>query len=152
MFNTRHIKGNYVRQTDNINSSLLEETPNEYEIKPRIREYREKNPKVAIVDRSKEKQEQIQNYLKQLEENKRELEKYIENGKIIVKELPIVKSNIRKVLLKWISKAVLMPNRQITIEDGRRIKLIYPQNGERCVLKCEDGDLEMPAFELEFLE
>ena len=37
MFNTRHIKGNFVRDTDSINSSLIEEKSNEYEVKPRIR-------------------------------------------------------------------------------------------------------------------
>lgn len=151
MFNTRHIKGNYVRETDSINSSLLEEVPNEYEIKPRIREYREKMPKIAIIDKTKEKQEQIEKYLKQIEESQKEIEKYIKNNKIDIKELPIIKSNFRKILLKWISKAGTMNNKQITIEDGRKIKLIYPQNGERCTLNCEDGDLEMPAFELEFI-
>lgn len=152
MFNTRHTKGNYVRETDSINSSLLEEKPNEYEIKPRIREYREKLPKVAIKDKTKEKQEQIQKYLKQLEKNQREIEKYIKDGKIDIKNLPTIRSNFRKTLLQWVSKASQMPNKQITIENGQKIKLIYPQNKERCTLKCEDGDLEMPAFELEFLE
>lgn len=152
MFNTRHIKGNYIRQTDSINSSLLEEISNEYEVKPRVREYREKNPKIAIVDRSKEKQEHIQNYLKQLQESQKEIQQYIKDGKVTIKELPVVKSNVRKTLLKWISKAGLMNGKQITIEDGRKVKLIYPQNGERCVLKCEDGNLEMPAFELQFIE
>lgn len=152
MFNTRHIKGNYVRETDSINSSLLEETPNEHEIKPRIREYREKLPKIAITDKTKEKQEQIQKYLKQVEENQKEIEKYIKDGKINIKNLPIIKSNFRKTLLKWISKAGVMADKQITIENGRKIKLIYPQNKERCILKCEDGDLEMPAFELQFIE
>lgn len=152
MFNTRHIKGNYVRETDSINSSLLEEISNEYEIKPRIREYREKMPKVAIVDKTKEKQEYIEKYLKELEENRKEIEKYIIDGKITMKTLPTVKTNVRKTLLKWVSKAGLMANKQITIEDGRKIKLVYPQNGERCTLKCEDGTLEMPAFELVFLE
>lgn len=152
MFNTRHIKGNYVRETDSINSSLLEETSNEYEVKPRIREYREKQSKVAIVDKTKEKQEQIEKYFKQLEEERRELEKYIKDGKIDIKSLPEIKSNFRKTLLKWISKAGQMQNHEIVIEDGRKIKLIYPQNKERCILKCEDGNLEMPAFELEFIE
>lgn len=152
MFNTRHIKGNYVRQTDSINSSLLEEQPNEYEVKPHIREYREKLPKVAIVDKTKEKEEQIQNYLKQIEENRKEMQKYVKDGKIDIKQLPIVKTDVRKTLLKWISKAGIMADKQIIIEDGRKIKLIYPQNNERCVLKCEDGNLEMPAFELQFLE
>jgi len=149
MFNTRHTKGNYVRQTDSINSSLIEEQSNEYEIKPRIREYREKQPKVAITDKSKEKQIQIEKYLKQLEEERKEIERYIENGKIDIKKLPIIKSSFRKTLLKWISKANQTQNKQIIIEDGRKIKLVYPQNEERCVLECEDGRLEMPAFVLE---
>lgn len=152
IFNTRHIKGNYVRETDSINSSLLEETPNEYEVKPRIREYKEKLPKVAIQDKTKEKQEQIQKYLKQIEENQKEIEKYIKDGKIDIKNLPIIKSNFRKTLLKWISKAGIMQDKQITIEDGRKIRLIYPQNKERCILRCDDGDMEMPAFELQFIE
>ena len=152
MFNTRHIKGNYVRETDNINSSLLDEVSNEYEVKPRIREYREKQNKVAIVDKTKEKQEQIQKYFQRIEEEKKELEKYIKDGKIDIKSLPVIKSNFRKTLLKWISKAGQMQNHEIVIEDGRRIKLIYPQNKERCTLKCEDGNLEMPAFELSFIE
>ena len=54
MFNTRHIKGNFVRDTDSINSSLIEEKSNEYEVKPRIREYREKQSKTAIIDKTKE--------------------------------------------------------------------------------------------------
>lgn len=152
IFNTRHIKGNYVRETDSINSSLLEEMPNEYEVKPRIREYKEKLPKVAIQDKTKEKQEQIEKYLKQIEENKKEIEKYIKDGKIDIKNLPIIKSNFRKTLLKWISKAGIMQDKQITIEDGRKIRLIYPQNKERCILRCDDGDMEMPAFELQFIE
>ena len=152
MFNTRHIKGNYVRETDSINSSLLEEISNEYEIKPRIRAYREKVPKIAIIDKSKEKKEYIEKYQKQLEENRKEIEKYIKNGKIEIKELPVVKSNVRKTLLKWISKAGLMIDKQITSEDGRKIKLIYPKDGERCILECEDGNLEMPAYELQFIE
>lgn len=151
MCNTRHIKGNYVRETDSINSSLIEENANEYEVKPRIREYREKEPKTAIADKTIEKQMQREKYLKQLEQERKEIEKYIKDGKIDIKNLPIIKSNLRKTLLKWISKAGLTQNNQITIEDGRKIKLVYPENKERCVLECEDGNLEMPAFVLEFI-
>ena len=150
MANTRHIKGNYVRETDSINSGLVDETSNEYEVKPRIREYKEKQIKVAIVDKKKEKEEQIRKYFEELEEEKRELEKYIKDGKIDIKELPEIKSKFRKTLLKWISKAGQMQNKELVIEDGRKIKLIYPEGNERCTLKCEDGDLEMPAFKLEF--
>lgn len=152
MFNTRHIKGNFVRDTDSINSSLIEEKSNEYEVKPRIREYREKQSKTAIIDKTKEKHEQIERYFKQIEEERKELQKYIQNGKIEIKNLPTIKSSFRKTLLKWISKASQMANKEIVIEDGRKIKLIYPKNNERCVLNCEDGKMDMPAFELEFIE
>lgn len=150
MFNTRHTKGNFVRETDSINSSLIEEPSNEYEVKPRIRAYKEKEPKIAIIYKTAEKKLQVEKYLKQLELERKEIEKYIKDGKIDIKELPIIKSTFRKTLLKWISKAGLSTNKQITTEDGRKIKLIYPQNNQRCVLECEDGNLEMPAFILEF--
>ena len=152
MFNTRHSKGNFVRETDSINSSLLKEKSNEIEVKPRIRAYREKMPKIEIQDKTKEKQKQIELYMKKLEEERKELEKYIKDGKIDIKNLPIIKSSFRKTLLKWISKAGLMQDKQFVIEDGRKIKLLYPENNQYCVLKCEDGDLEMPAFVLEFVE
>ena len=152
MFNTRHTKGNYVRQTDSINSSLIEEISNEYEVKPRIREYREKETKVAIINKTKEKQLQAEKYLKQIEEERKEIEKYIKDGKIEIKNLPIIKSNFRKTLLKWISKAGITQSKQITIENSKKIKLIYPSKEERCILKCEDGNLEMPAFTLQFIE
>ena len=152
MFNTRHIRGNFIRETDSINSSLIEEKSNEYEVKPRIREYREKLSKTAIIDKTKEKQEQIERYFKQIEEEKKELQKYIQNGKIEIKNLPTIKSSFRKTLLKWISKASQMANKEIVIEDGRKIMLLYPKNNERCVLNCEDGKMDMPAFELKFIE
>ena len=152
MFNTRHIRGNFIRETDSINSSLIEEKSNEYEVKPRIREYRKKLSKTAIIDKTKEKQEQIERYFKQIEEEKKELQKYIQNGKIEIKNLPTIKSSFRKTLLKWISKASQMANKEIVIEDGRKIMLLYPKNNERCVLNCEDGKMDMPAFELKFIE
>ena len=84
--------------------------------------------------------------MKKLEEERKEIEKYINDGKIDIKNLPVIKSSFRKTLLKWISKAGLMQDKKIVIEDGRKIKLIYPEKNEKCLLECEDGTLEMPAF------
>ena len=152
MFNTRHTKGNFVRETDSINSSLIEEKSNEYEVKPRIREYKEKEPRVQIKDKSEEKRLQKEKYIKQLEEERNEIEKYIKDGKIDVRDLPVIKSNFRKTLLKWISKAKQTNDGKITTEYGRKIRLIYPENNQRCVLECEDGNLDMPAFVLEIID
>ena len=123
MTNTRHMKGNYTRNTDSINSSLLEEESNEYEIKPRIREYREKLPKTAIKDNSEQKKEQIAIYLKQIEAEQKEIEKYIIDGKIDIQKLPQIKQFIRKTLLKWISKANLAKSKIAVTETRKKNKI-----------------------------
>ena len=151
--NTRHIKGNFVRETDSINSKISQEQAEDLEIKPRIREYREKQERVAIIDKTKQKEEQLKIYLQKREEEKKALEKYIKDGKIEIKNLPDrIDPKVRKILLKWISRANQSKQKETKIEDGRTIILHIPQNKEKCEMKCTDGTLTMPAFILEFKE
>ena len=152
MTNTRHTKGNFVRETDSINSSLLQETSNEIEVKPRIRTYKEKSQRTIIQDKKAEKQEQIKEYMEKIKQEQEEIQKYVKDGKIDINELPVIKSTFRKTLLKWITKAGLTSSKLISTEDGKKIRLIYPENNKRCTLECEDGNLEMPAFILQFVE
>lgn len=37
-------------------------------------------------------------------------------------------------------------------EDGRTYKLHMPKNGERAILKCTDGNLDMPDIVIEFVD
>lgn len=149
MVNTRHIKGDFVRQTDSINSKLTEEEPFLIEIKPRLRGYKEKTERVLIEDKTEEKKRKIEEYMKQREQERQEFEQYIQENKIEIEKLPEIKPNIRKMLLKLIGRANQSEIKETKTEDGRIVKLIYPPNQERCVLHCEDGNLEMPAFILE---
>ncbi len=152
MVNTRHMKGDFIRQTDNINSSLLEEEPFTIEIKPRLRGYKEKTERVLIEDKTEEKQKKIREYMKQREEERQEFEQYIQDHKIEIENLPEIKPNIRKMILKLIGRANQSEAKETKTEDGKIVKLIYPQEKKRCVLHCEDGNLEMPAFVLEIEE
>lgn len=149
MTNTRHTKGDFVRQTDNINSCLTEEEPFEIEIKPRIRGYKEKTEKILIKDKSEQKQKAIEEYIKKREQQMKEFEQYIKEDKIEIENLPQIKPNIRKMILNLIGRANQSEAKETKTEDGRNVKLIYPQEQKRCVLHCDDGDLEMPAFVLE---
>lgn len=151
VMNTRHLKGDFQRETDSINSKLSEEKPNEIIVKPRIREYKEKRERVAIENKSIKKQEQIELYLKIQEERKNALQKYIIDDRIEFANLPgMIESDVRKSLLKWISNAIQSKTYEAKTEDGSTVIVHLPKNNERCILRCEDGDLEMPAFILEF--
>ena len=146
--NTRHIKGDFVRSTDSINSSLIEEGPFEIEVKPRVRTYREKVPRTIIEYKTSEKENQIKEYLIRKEKEQKEFEKYIIDGKITIENLPIISPRIRKIILGLISRANQSGIRETKTEDGRKVLLQYPEKNKRCILKCEDGNLEMPAFVL----
>lgn len=148
MVNTRHIKGDFVRNTDSINSLLTSEEPFIIEIKPRIRGYKEKIERVSIEDKSEEKKKRIAEYMKQREEELREFEKYIKDGELVIEELPEIKANIRKMILKLIARANQTDAKETKTEDGRVVKLVYPKENRRCTMYSEDGNLEMPAFTL----
>lgn len=151
--NTRHLKGNFIRETDSINSKLSEENQTLIEVKPRIREFKVKQERTVIVDKTAQKQEQLKIYLEKIEEQKKALEKYIKNGKIEIEGLPDgIEPEIRKTLLRWISRANQNKNKQTKTEDGRTVILSLPQKNKTCKMNCKDGTLEMPAFVLEIEE
>ncbi len=150
IFQTRHIKANMTRETESINSSIFEESPLEVEIKPRIRRYREKSSRNPIQDKSEKKEQLIKNYIKKQKQEQEVMASYIENDTIAFEYLPIIPSHVRITLLKWIGKAVTHKNRVGKTEDGKQFKLEIPTNGQRCVLKCEDGNLNMPAYRIIF--
>ena len=81
MENTRHMKGNFERETDNINSSILDEKKIEIEVKPRIRAFKERKDRTIIEDKSEIKRQKIEEYLKQREEERKLIRQYIINGK-----------------------------------------------------------------------
>lgn len=150
IFNTRHIKGDLVRETESINSSIYDEAPFQVQIKPRIRTYKEKAVRSGIEDKTVKKQELLAQYLLNLEREKAVMESYMQENILDVAALPIIKPHVRITLLKWIGKACSSPERKAKTEDGRVFTLIFPQDNRYCCLRCEDGDLQMPAFTLKF--
>ena len=105
-------------------------------------------PRSVIQDKTEEKNVKKQEYLKQKEEERKMFEQYIKDGKIIIEELSVINSKVRKMILKLIGRANQSGVGETKTDDGRKVELIYPENNRRCVLKCDDGELEMPAFVL----
>ena len=145
----QHFKTIYPREEDSINSSIYEEEPSEFLLKPHTRSYREKKDKRGFEDKSLEKMMQRETYLRQARRQKEIVMKYIKDNKIVFSEIkePITEE-IRIVFLQWIAQANMSSQKMGRTEYGQEYKLIRKK--ENCILKCEDGNLTMPSYVLEF--
>lgn len=137
------------READSINRSVYEEEPATFLLKPHTRTYREKKDRRGFADRTMEKMIQRENYLRQARRQKEIVLHYIKDNKINFSEIEeTVSEETRKIFLLWISQANMNSQKTGRTEYGQEYRLIR-KKGE-CVLKCEDGDLSMPAYILEF--
>ncbi len=147
-----HLKGDFKRETDSINSGVYEEKPLCLTIAPRVRTYKEKAARSSIQDRTKEKQEARERVLERERRNKALLQEYIKDGRLDFASLPVLEPYVRDVFLLWLSKALEHKSRSAKTEDGRYYTVEEAEPGKRCVLQCTDGCFSMPAFSIIFEE
>lgn len=136
------------RETESINSSIYEEVPREYIIKPRIRNYREKIIKNPIIDKKAEKEEKMKKVLERRESEQKIVKKYIENGEIDFERLPIIPSQDRNLLLRLISKGQNKKRNWNTGEINMEYKVLIVEPEKTISLHCEDGVLRMPHYKI----
>ena len=147
-----HLKGNFMRDTDSIYSSVYEEEPYIVEVLPRIRTYREKAKRSGIVDRTEEKERMRQETIKRLEEERKLFDSYIVDNTLQFDKLPILEPQVRDIFLMWLSKALERKDFHGKTEDGREYYIENGKEKERCVVKCTDGYFTMPAYKIVFKE
>lgn len=148
-FHTKHIVAEN-DATENMYRDIWEEQPTEWLVKPRVRHYREKKKPEAMVDKQKEKEETMTAYLAEKQQEEEELAQLIDDGKIVLQELPIVAPHIRKTLLGWIAKAMGREDRIVQTENGWKVKVV--QREGTITLEAEDGMLMMPNYEIHLLD
>lgn len=147
--NVQHYKVNAPRFTDNINSSVYEEEPSKYLLKPHTRVYKPRIEKEGFTSKSLEKLAQRNQYLKQIEEERQMVMKYIKNNRLDIETInECISERTRTTLLRWISAANTTSTKEGQTEYGQKYKLI--RKDSLCVLHCEDGDLKMPGYIFEF--
>lgn len=148
----RHFIGELTRETESIYSSPYEEKPIENILTPRIRTFREKILKTAIKEHHEEKHKQRQKILQAREEEALLLHHYTNNGTLNLTNLGIVPITVRRHLLKWINQALGDPQYSAVTDQGKNFRVLNPKEKNYCVLKSEDGDFHMPAYQLYFEE
>ncbi len=147
----RHFKANAERSTDSIFSSTYEEEPSEFLLRPRTRKYKPRIDKSGFENKEFEKILQRNAYLEQMDEDKRMVLKYINKNKLDISAIDeVVPESTRTALLRWISAAGMTASKTGRTEYGKKYKLVKKTG--ICTLKCEDGNLVMPSYVLEFEE
>lgn len=147
--NAAHYKQNRDRDTDSILSSTYEESPMEYLLKPHTRSYREKKDRRGFEDKSLEKLMQRTQYLRRIEQERQMVLQYIRDGRLELDQITdTVPETVRTTLLQWISQANMTGSKKGRTEYGQEFRLIRREGS--CTLCCEDGNLKLPRYILEF--
>ena len=144
-----HYKTNLPREEDSINNSVYQEEPSIFLLKPHTRGYRERKDRTGFADKSLEKMAQRESYLRQAQKQKEVVLRYIREQKIRFAEIDeVVSEDTRAIFLQWIAQANMSSEKTGRTEYGQEYQL--KRKDGSCVLKCEDGDLKMPDYTLEF--
>ena len=135
---------------DRDKSSVYEEEAKEYKLESHNRTYKPRVQKSGFEDKSLLKRIEREKALERLKNNKRMRMKYTKDGILDISKIDEeVSIDFRLFILNMISLASLNGGWGRT-EDGQRYETI--KLDKRCVLKCEDGDLDMPVYIFNFLE
>lgn len=145
-----HLKGDFVRETESINSGVYEERAQEFTVTPRVRTYKEKAKRSGIIDRTAEKEAVRRATAERLAQERRLLESYIRGGRIEFAALPELTPQIRDIFLGWLSKGLESRTHCAKTEDGQVYRIECAKEGETCVLTCTDGTFRMPAYTILF--
>lgn len=144
-----HYKTNFPREEDSINNSVYKEDPSMFLLKPHTRGYREKKDRTGFADKSLEKMAQRESYLRLAQRQKEVVLRYIREQKIRFAEIDeVVSEDTRGIFLQWIAQANMSSEKTGRTEYGQEYRLKKKEGS--CVLKCEDGNLKMPDYILEF--
>lgn len=145
-----HLRGDFVRETESINSGVYDERPHEITVTPRVRTYREKAKRSGIIDRTAEKEAVRQALAVRLAQERRLLESYIHDGRLEFAALPEITPQIRDIFLSWLSKGLESRTHRAKTEDGQTYRVELARAEETCVLSCTDGTFCMPAYTIIF--
>ncbi len=146
-----HFKVNASRETDSIHSSSSEEIPFTYFLSSHSRTYKPKVEKSVYSDNPIEKQMRKDAYIEQMNQNRKEISKYISHNILDVSTIQeSVSPQTRSMILSWIALANINVSKQAQNEFGWKYK-VERLDGE-CELHCEDGNLIMPKYILSFEE
>ncbi|KPV61047.1 hypothetical protein QJ48_02145, partial [Paenibacillus sp. A3] len=150
IFPTRHLQGEDLRGSDNQEMSMWEEAPMVKTLRSRSRKKNDRQDTEPILDHSKKKEEIRKEFIKQHKKELQFLVKMVEIERINLSELGKIPFSTRMQILHWISRCNASIASFFQTSEGIEIKLRKPSTGQRTILLCEDGELELQDYEFTF--
>ncbi|MBR6229130.1 MAG: TIGR02677 family protein [Eubacterium sp.] len=145
----RHFRVTGDRETDSINSSTSEESAVSFQLQSHARKYKSRMDRTGFEGKDLKKAQTRRKHLERLRKERRLMERYTRGDRLAVAEIDeVVPEFVRVTILSWISRANMRADHTGQTDFGRSYRVEPTQ--ERCVLRCEDGDLEMPAYTICF--
>ncbi len=151
LYRTRHFQGIDNKGTDSAEVSMWDAGPNIRALYSRSRSRRRDGGTQPMQSHKKQQEQAREIYLAKRREEEEALMAFVRQGRLTVSDLAgPVPAVLRYRLLQWIGRCMGNKSRSIRTPDGVVIRLITPPGGERTVLKCDDGELDLPDYTLIF--
>ena len=140
------------RASDDINLGVYQEEPVEISFDPHSKMVRKKYMRKPAEDYTLERRMQRLELEQKLARERANIDKLIVNNEIDFATLPKIDPITRKTLLSWLSKALGDKSLKAKTNDGQLYCVDKSNEAQLCMLKCDDGEFEMPAFKIIFKE
>lgn len=138
-------------ETSNIYEEIWNIAPTEIITNRRTRGFQGKTKVLRYFSDTEKKAEIIRRNQDEQKKLKQEIDAYIQNGVIELSKTRTLSQNVRKVLLKWLSAAMLTEDGTVLTEFGYRVR-IESSGKEKIRVESEDGTMELLSFKVKVLE
>lgn len=136
-------------EEEDIRSGAFEKQEHLMEIESHSRTYRERRKRDGVTDHFMDKMASRLQYEEEMRNREVLVNRYIQDHVLDVAHLQgLIPSALRTTILSWIAAGNMSSEKTGNTESGRRFR-IHKEEGT-CVIHCEDGDLTMPHYILEF--
>ncbi len=147
--NVEHFRMYQSIDTEDIKKSAYIQECDVVQLQSHSRNYREKRQRQGVVRRTMDKIIALQEYEEAANKKKSQVYQYIKNNRLCIEEIhDVISPDLRISILQWISLANMNTSKTGNTEFGE--KYILRREKGNCVLHCEDGDITMPRYILEF--
>jgi uncharacterized protein (TIGR02677 family) len=151
LFPTRHLQGEDLRESDRADMSMWDEKPSIRLLRSRSRKRGERHETQAIPENGENRRREREAFLIRQAEEWEAIRELTARGKLSISDLGVVSSKNRLRLLYWIGRCSnAAPNYTFMTHEGMRIAITNIRTLGRAKLVSDDGELELPDYELIF--
>lgn len=150
LFPSRHLQGEDLRTSDRADLSMWDEAPTIRTLRSRSRKRTGRQETEPVPEHEERKRQQREAVLQRQAEEWQEIQALIGGGRLQLSKLGTVTAKARLRLLYWIGRCSAAANHAFVTPEGLRVAIRNPGTASRTTLVAEDGELELPDYELVF--